>query len=397
MRLPLMGLALAGLGSLALAAGSDNAQVQASAGYNFYQSSDGVMVNSPQAGVATTLDQRTVLTLDYGLDAVSAASFNYAQSKTHNNGDHSPGNCQDCHSPVDALSGASLNYYEQRQFVTLGAEQRFGEGKAKVSWYHSGEHDYQGQAVHASWSQDLAGRDTNLTADLSHEDDWVSSTINPSFGAGRYGNAASLALTQLLSPRSEMRALLDYATNSGYQADPYAFVICGTCPNPNNPGNTDPEENPVPATAPSERDRWDLGLGFKLSLPGDSAFEMSYRYYQDTWDVQAHTLALSWATQINTRWGDWVLEPEYRYYTQTQAYFFQNSYPVAQAYMTRDLKLANYSSHWLGLDFRGPLGDLFAAEFRYGHYMRLDSLDYSNYFADGPVSADTLQFVLSLQ
>jgi len=399
MRLPLMLFGFLALGAGVQAAGNDFAQVQAGAGYNFYNSSDGVTVNSPEANVSATLDQRTTLTLSYGLDAVSAASFNYDQSKTHEHGsgDHQVGSCQDCHSPVDALSGASLNYYEQRQFFTLGAEQRLGEGKAKVSWYHSGEHDYRGEAVHVSWSQDLAGRDTNLTADVAHTSDWVSSSIDPAFGAGRYSDQASLALTQLLDPHSEMRALLDYASNTGYLGDPYAFVACLACNQASVNGSTDPEENPVPNKVPSLRDRWDLGLGYKRAFPGDSALEASYRFYHDNWGVQAHTIALSWAAQISTRWGEWVLEPEYRYYTQTRADFFRNIYATDQAYMTRDLKLAEYSSHWLGVDFRGPVTDLLSAEFRYGHYLRMDNLDYSYYFGDGPVNADTLQFVLTLQ
>jgi len=139
MRLPLILIGLMALSAMALGWGSDAAQVQGSAGYNVYNSSDGVSVNSPEANVGVTLDQRTVLSMNYGLDAVSAASFNYAQSKTHQ-GQVDQGSCQDCHKSSvrpDALSGASLNYGETRQFLTLAAERHISEARAKVSWYHS--------------------------------------------------------------------------------------------------------------------------------------------------------------------------------------------------------------------------------------------------------------------
>lgn len=360
----------------------DALQVQASSTVNRYQSSDGVEVTSPQVSLQGNLDQRTQVALNYDVDAVSAASFNYARSKTHADGMH--GNCKACHSAVDALSGASMNYNENRQASTLRLQRRVGEARASVQWYHSQEHDYRSDALHLGMDQDLAGRDATVSFSLEHGSDRVGSTLDPTYSGSRINNKGSLAWTQLLDPHSELRLLADYADEQGSLADPYAFVRIDSA------GNT---WVPIAATSPGLRERWDLGLTYKRALRPQSSLELGWRYYQDDWGVQANTLSLSWSGQ----WHDWILEPEYRFYTQSQAFFFSNNYTQSQAYMTRDLKLAAFTSHWLGLDLRGPLGDFFAADLRYGRYMRVDQLDYSHYFAAGPVQADTWQFSLSLR
>jgi hypothetical protein len=389
MRLPLrLGfMAAASLGLAAPAGAADvggGIQAQAGSSLNVYRSSDGVQVTSPQANVQAVLDDRTQVAVDYDVDAVSAASFNYARSKTHSDGLHAVGTCKSCHSQVDALSGASMNYREERRALTAKVQRRIGEARATVQWYHSTEHDYRADALHLAVDRDLAGRDATVSVELEHGADQLGSTLDPGFSAFRTNDKGSLALTQLLSPKAQLRLLVDYAVEQGYLADPYSFVFVDSA------GST---SVPVAASAPGERQRWDLGAVYKQALWPRSSVEAGWRYYSDDWGVQANTLSLSWAGQ----WGAWVLEPEYRFYTQTQAGFFRNDYTQSQAYMTRDLKLAAFNSHWLGVDLRGPLGSLLSAELRYGHFLRTDTLDYSHYFADSPASADTWQLSLSLQ
>jgi hypothetical protein len=388
MRLPLRALGLAlGAGLLAGSAGAAalGGRLQASAemGEAVYSGSDGVQVLSPQALLKADWDQRTELSVRYDVDAVSAASFNYARSKTHADGMHAVGSCKSCHSPVDALSGASVNYGELRRAVAVQAQRRIGESRARVQWYQSDEHDYHAGTLRLGLDRDLAGRDATLSVEVERGSDRVGSSLDPGFQQRRDNFKGSVALTQLLTPKSELRLLADSAQEQGYLADPYSFVFVDSL------GST---SVPIAASSPGQRQRWDLGATYKLALQPRSSLELGWRYYQDDWGVHAHTLSASWAGQ----WGDWVLEPEYRFYTQTAADFFLNDYTQAQAYMTRDLKLAAFSSHWLGVDLRGPLGRWLAMDLRYGRYMRQDGLDYSHYFSDGPVSADTWQLSLSL-
>jgi hypothetical protein len=357
--------------------------VQGSAEVGYYQSSDGVSVTSPSVDASLAPDPRTTLTLRYDLDAVSAASFNYAGSKTHANSQHAPGTCYTCHSSVDALSGATRNYGEQRQAVTLGARRRVGEAEARVTWFRGEEHDYRSDELSLGFSQDLAGRDSTLDVDIHHRSDLVGAVWNPAFQQPRDAVGGALGLTQVLSSLSQLKLVLDYEDTEGDLADPYAFIEVGS------QGTL-----PYPATAPQQRQRWDLDLAYKQGLPwGGAGAEADYRYYTDTWDVRAHTLGLSLSQEL----GSWVLEPGLRYYTQTRAFFFQNRYAQAQAYMTRDLKLADFSTWLASLSLQGPLWGSLQAELRYTHFLRQDQLDYAGYFASTPVSADTFQLGLSLQ
>lgn len=349
----------------------------------YYNDNAGVSVASPSADLRVAPDPRTALTLRYDVDAVSAASFDYARSKTHANGLHAAGACNSCHSSVDALSGASRNYIEQRQAVTFGAERRIGESKASVSYYHGDEHDYRSDAVSLGWSQAMAHRDSTLDLEVHHRSDLVGASWDPTFQKPRYAIGAALGYTQVLTPDSQLKAVLDYEDTQGYLADPYAFVQVWLY-----------DSLPYSASAPGKRQRWDLDLAFKQALPWDgAAAEADYRYYADTWDVAAHSVALSLSQEL----AGWVLEPEARFYTQTKASFFQNHYQEVQGWMTRDLKLAAFQTYLLGLSLRGPLWNALEAELRYTHFVRVDQLDYSLYFADGPVAADTVQLGITLR
>ncbi|HXC63170.1 MAG TPA: DUF3570 domain-containing protein, partial [bacterium] len=104
------------------------------------------------------------------------------------------------------------------------------------------------------------------------------------------------------------------------------------------------------------------------------------------WGVTANTLQ----GQLDKQWGSFTVDAGWRHYSQTQAWFFQNFYPRARAYMSRDLKLAAFSDDLFSLGLRGSLGGDWDLDLSYSHYLRQDGLDYRLYFSNGPVAADLL-------
>ncbi len=169
----------------------------------------------------------------------------------------------------------------------------------------------------------------------------------------------------------------------GYEGSPYSFIEIGN-----------DSTHPLAANEPREKQRNTASLRLKQGLLPGLAAELGYRYYEDDWGVQGHTVDIN----LSQAMGRFVLEPHARLYFQPQgAYFFENFYQSAQTYMTRDLKLSTYQTSLLGVTLRGKLNESFGTELNYSHFTRQDSLDYSRYFADGPENGDLYQVVLTYE
>jgi hypothetical protein len=346
--------------------------------FSRYLGSDGVSVVSPQTALSADIDSRTSVRLDYGVDAVSAASFNYATSKTHQaDALRTVGNCKLCHSGVDAISGASLNYKDSRQELAVAVVRRVGGLDVKPAYTRSQENDYLSQTLSLGLAQDFFQRDSSVELTARHSDNSIQPTWDKARIEGMQANAATLGLTQVLTRRTQARVSAELGQEQGFLSDPYAFIEVASF-----------SLAPVAAREPDERLHAVAGGLLRQSLGWGSAVELGYRYYHDDWGVDAQTLQARLAKDL----GAFTLEAGWRRYTQTQAWFFQNFYAQAQPYMTRDLKLAAFDDDQLSLGLRGRLGGSWDLDLSYAHYARHDGLDYSRYYADGPVASDLLSF-----
>ena len=110
--------------------------------YHHYQNDTGVTIVTPNVDINVDMTMRTQLEVRYNLDAVSAASFNQAKSKTHLADGRSEGSCWKCHANTDALSGATQTYNELRQGLKVGVN-RIGKNVDSAVYYtRNQENDY---------------------------------------------------------------------------------------------------------------------------------------------------------------------------------------------------------------------------------------------------------------
>lgn len=350
-------------------------------GINSYLGSDGVAVVSPSSEFTTDFDDRTQVALRYGVDAVSAASWNYAQSKTHVEGMRQVGTCKLCHSGVDAISGASLSYRDTRQELAVSVTRHIGETDLTPSYIRSQEDDYLAQTLGLGLSQNLFSRDTNIAVNYQHGDDRSQPVWNQGQVNELSTDTGTLTLTQVLTRLTELRVDAELAGMRGYLANPYSFIQVGSDVN-----------NPVPETEPAYRNQAVAGGAFKQALGWDSALELDYRYYADTWAVDANTVQ----GELDKQWGDFTFKMSWRHYSQTQAWFFQNFYTQSQTYMTRDLKLAAFNDDLYTLGLRGRLSEAWDVDLSDSYYARHDRLNYSLYYANGPVTANMFSISFTL-
>lgn len=363
----------------AVAAAADAGPVDVGASLNGYSGSGGLRVITPSIHAGAELDPRTRISLQGDLDAVSGASFNYSQSKTHR-GVRLAGTCWTCHPPADALSGATRNYMEVRRGAEVSVKRLQGPVDLSAAYLGNRENDYASDG--ASLGAVLASDDANRSLGLS-----VSALFDEIFPVINHTRdnlntlGADLTYSQVLGARTLGVLAYGFSDAEGYMGNPYAFVQIGPL-----------DTTPTHTILPRSKQRHTARLSLKQGLWGGSAVQLDGRYYGDSWDVQSYTGELSLAQEI----GGLTLEPVVRYQAQPQgAFFYKDRYDSVETFMTRDLKLAPHTSLSLGLGLRGPLYGI-NWELRYLHYQRQDSLDYSRQYADGPEQSDLYQIAVTL-
>ena len=81
------------------------------------------------------------------------------------------------------------------------------------------------------------------------------------------------------------------------------------------------------------------------------AWHFDYRYYQDDWQVQAHTFDTSLWKEFSTGSIEWVVAPNLRYYWQHSAEFYNlEQDPTAEEFYSNDFRLSAYGAVTLGMD-----------------------------------------------
>lgn len=122
-------------------------------------------------------------------------------------------------------------------------------------------------------------------------------------------------VTQLLDPRASVTANLTWGRATGYLADPYKLVQKNTEVIPGVFLPLTFAEN-----RPAEREKWIGFLGYNRTFPeAKGTIELSYRFYHDSYDTNAHTIEAAWFQQLGERW---ILRPLVRFHDQGAASFY---------------------------------------------------------------------------
>jgi hypothetical protein len=134
---------------------------------------------------------------------------------------------------------------------------------------------------------------------------------------------------------------------------------------------------------PHKRFKLPIGLRWNYFINEKYVVRAYYRYYQDDWDIKAHTVSLELPIKISDAF---TVYPMYRYYTQTQSKYFApfEQHLSTEEYYTSDYDLATFNANQYG--FGATYTDIFAStrffgigiktiDFRFNHYARNDGLN----------------------
>lgn len=257
---------------------------------------------------------------------------------------------------MDMVSSASVDvqltaspYEEERTQYGASLDYLRGKSTYSVGFISSEESDYEANTSYYAISHDLFGDLTTIT--MSYKRGWDDVYRNvrqpggglerdPGFGDGVDRRGYGVGMTQVLTRNMILAANYEVLTDEGFLNNPYRSVrfVDST-----NARGYSFESEIYPATRTSNA----MSARLKYFLPWRGAAEGAYRFYTDTWGIQAHTAELGYTHPETKRW---VFDGKLRFYRQDAADFYGDLFPRRQYanFLARDKELSTFSSVTVG-------------------------------------------------
>lgn len=347
-------LALAGL--LFMSAGNAAVLPEDRADIMFHQyTGGGLTVNGPAILVRKGYEEKVSVAIEHYVDNITSAT-------------------------IDVVSRAS-EYSEHREENTLGLNYLVRDSLLNFNYTKSDENDYNAQTLSFGLSQEVFGGMTTISMNYARGDDVIGQTGDPLFEEKVDRDSYTLGLSQVLTKSLIISATYDAISDAGFLNNPYRGVRIG------GPTSTTFADEVYPETRRSHA----ASLTALQYLPYQAALRFSYRYFWDTWDINANTYELGYSQYLGSK--HWILDGHVRFYSQSSASFYADYFVVPQEYMARDKELSTFDSQSVGFklsyQFLKDRWSVFdkasvnlSAEvirFRYDNYTDITSPDFEKY------------------
>ncbi len=278
----------------------------------------GMEINGPSLLISKLLGNNTAVSANYYVDSISSAS-------------------------IDVITSASP-YKEERTEYSAGISYLHDKSIMSLNYTQSTENDFDAQNISLGISQDFFGDLTTLSMNYSRGFDTVKRITGTPTGKQLDENFGEkdvdrhnfqLGINQVLSKHLLLGLNYNLITDQGFLNNPYRQVRFD-------------DGSQAFEVYPNTRTSHAIALQTKYYLPYRAAASFEYRFFSDTWGINANTFKLGY-----THPGDsgWILDLHYRWYQQTAASFYQDlfSSTTTQNFMARDKELSNLSHNNIGL------------------------------------------------
>ena len=270
--------------------------------------------------------------------------------------------------PADVLP-LDDTFKDTRVAISGGWQQPIGETSLiNIGASASKEYDYMHLGVNAKYARDFNQRNTTLSAGIALSMDSLDpvggapTPLTPMLDVGDTSNRLGdqdkdvldvvLGVTQVLSRNLVIQANYSYSMSDGYLTDPYKVLslVDGTTGDTLLSGVAGPSHQYLFENRPDERTKHSIYGQAKYYMNG-KVLDASYRYMTDDWDIDSHTVDLRYRIPFGT---DSYIEPHLRFYTQTEAEFYQLSISDAQplpSFASADYRLGNFDAITAGVKY----------------------------------------------
>ncbi|HIF94848.1 MAG TPA: DUF3570 domain-containing protein [Myxococcales bacterium] len=248
--------------------------------------------------------------------------------------------------PVQAMSGATVT--EKRYDGSVSGNYYFDSARAGAHVGVSKEKDYLAVFAGINGEYHLNEKNTTVTGGFAFSIDEIKPTEGGTDGRIVKDDKQSINLnagvSQILNRETVAQLSLTYKHSRGFLSDPYkkAFVL-------QLGGIT------ISDSRPDERNQVSVLAQLRRHFESTSAsVHANYRFHADDWDITSHTFELRWVQNL---YDDLIqLTPHFRYYSQSQADFYEPFYITERSdgLASSDYRLAPYGSFVFGasLGFR---------------------------------------------
>jgi hypothetical protein len=235
---------------------------------------------------------------------------------------------------IDVVTSASP-YKDKRTETGFGVDYLRRDTLMNLSVTNSKENDYLADSFALGVSHEMNGGLTTINLGYGQGEDTVmrvDTDLKENVARYQY----RLGLSQVVTTRLIMSIDYESVSEEGFLKNPYRFAQVGSAFT----------EEKYPATRDSQALAMRAILGLTQPAGGlGASLRADYRYFSDTWDVQAHTIELGYQRYLDARM---IGELHFRYYTQDAASFYSDNFPTAMTYMARDKELSTFDSQTLG-------------------------------------------------
>ncbi len=253
-------------------------------------------------------------------------------------------------SSASAANASGANS-DTRNELTVGLTHDFG-GLLGAELYFDTSHegDYTSNTPTITLKKDLFTKNTTLTASYSGSFDTVSGKFLPETKS-RTTHNYFLGLTQLLSPRMFFQLGYTLTESSGQMSEGIRLVAlnnvdASTC--------TDLSAKCVSERFPTSRARraYVAGLSRYFTFEGlggifdKAALKLTLRYYNDDWKIKSYMAGLEYDKHI---YDNMLLTLNYRYYTQSKAFFVKDAYASSDAFLSASPQLESLDTNLIGI------------------------------------------------
>lgn len=249
---------------------------------------------------------------------------------------------------VDTISSASVDvmstaspYSEKRTEGQLGVEYLYEKTKMAFTVRQSDEDDYLAKSFNFDVSHDTFGDLTNLNLGFAFSDNEIGRNGDDLFDEQSQQYRIRAGISQILTKNLSMTLNVETVADEGYLNNPYRTV---RYLDPSIPAGVGYQSEVYPNT----RNSFSTKLSASYYLPYRAALFFHYRYFSDSWDINANDFEINYRHPFDK---SLELELKVRYYQQTKASFYSDLFPYldSQNFLARDKELSDFDDLTLGL------------------------------------------------
>jgi len=242
---------------------------------------------------------------------------------------------------IDVITQASA-YKEVRKQNSLSVDAIHGKSTYSLGYIDSNEPDYKAKTAFGTVSQDMFGDLTTVSFGFTRGWDRVGergTTRNDPLDRSGW----NVGLSQILTRNTVLNLNYEVTESDGMINNPYRQVRFCDQPPPNCTSYTYQKE-----VYPKTRSGNAASATVKYYLPWRAAATGTYRFYSDTFGINANTGEIGYTQPV---FHTWTLDSHLRYYQQSHASFYSDLFPYAnsQNFMARDRELASFGSVTFGV------------------------------------------------